>query len=101
MAKLPINYNKAVLYKIFNRVSNKVYYYGYTTNFTEKKKIIRKKIKYSTDPIYFQIRDCPREELGLVIVKKIPCDDKFTLDNIVSDLNFKIKRQVYIDESRL
>ena len=101
MAKLPINYNKAVLYKIFNRVSNKVYYYCYTTNFTEKKKIIRKKIKYSTDPIYFQIRDCPREELGLVIVKKIPCDDKFTLDNIVSDLNFKIKRQVYIDESRL
>ena len=101
MAKLPINYNKAVLYKIFNRVSNKIYYYGYTTNFTEKKKIIRKKIKYSTDPIYFEIRDCPREELGLVIVKKIPCDDKFTLDNIVSDLNFKIKRQVYIDESKL
>jgi hypothetical protein len=101
MAKLPINYNKAVLYKIFNRVSNKVYYYGYTTNFTEKKKIIRKKIKYSTDPIYFQIRDCPKEELGVVIVKKIPCDDKFTLDNIVSDLNFKIKRHVYIDESRL
>ena len=101
MAKLPINYNKAVLYKIFNRISNKAYYYGYTTNFTEKKKIIKKKIKYSTDPIYFQIRDCPREELGLVIVKKIPCEDKFTLDNIVSDLNFKIKRQVCIDESSL
>jgi len=45
MAKTPINYNKAVLYKIFNRVSNEIYYYGYTTNFTEKKKIVRKKIK--------------------------------------------------------
>ena len=67
----------------------------------KKKKIIKKKIKYSTDPIYFQIRDCPKEELGVVIVKKIPCEDKFTLDNIVSDLNFKIKRLVYIDESSL
>ena len=101
MAKLPINYNKAVLYKIFNRVTNKVYYYGYTTNFTEKKKIIKNKIKNSNDPIFFKIRDCPGEELGVVIVKKIPCDDKFTLDNIVSDLNFKIKRLVYIDESSL
>jgi len=101
MAKTPINYNKAVLYKIFNRVSNEIYYYGYTTNFTEKKKIVRKKIKYSTDPIYFKIRDCPSEELGLVIVKKMPCDDKFTLDNIVSDLNFKIKRNIYINESSL
>ena len=101
MAKLPIDYNKAVLYKIFNRVNNQVFYYGYTTNFTEKKKIVRRKIKHSTDPIYFKIRDCPKEELGLEIIKKCPCDDKFTLDNMISDLNFKIKRNIYIDESCL
>jgi len=42
MAKKPIDYQKAVLYKVFNRCSQHIYYIGYTTNFTEKKKIIRK-----------------------------------------------------------
>jgi len=101
MAKLPINYNKALLFKIFNRVTNQVFYYGYTTNFTEKKKIVRRKIKHSTDPIYFKIRDCPNDDLGVEIVKKIPSTDKFNLDNMISDLNFKIKRNIYINESSL
>lgn len=101
MAKLPIDYNKAVIFKIFDRQNNKVFYYGYTTNFTEKKKIIKRKIKYSTDPIYFQIRDSPKENIGVIIVKKMPCNDKFILDNLICDLNFKIKRNLYINESEL
>ena len=76
MAKKPIDYSKAVLYKIFNRKNSNIYYIGYTTNFTEKKKIIRKKIKYSTDELYFKIRDCPNEFLGIEIIKKIPKNDK-------------------------
>ena len=101
MAKLPIDYNKAVIFKIFNRVNNQVFYYGYTTNFTEKKKIIRRKIKHSTERTYFKIRECPKDDLGIIIVKKIPSNDKFTLDNMISDLNFKIKRNIYINESSL
>jgi len=92
MAKKPIDYSKAVLYKIFNRKNSNIYYIGYTTNFTKKKKIIRKKIKYSTDELYFKIRDCPNEFLGIEIIKKIPKNDKFDLDNIINDLNYKIKR---------
>jgi hypothetical protein len=92
MAKKPIDYQKAVLYKVFNRCSQHIYYIGYTTNFTEKKKIIRKKIKYSTDAVYFMIRDCPSELLGIEVIKKVPSDDKFYLDNMISDLNFRIKR---------
>jgi len=83
MPRYPINYNKMVLYRIYDRRNNLTYKIHYTTNFNQKRKQFKLDVKKNKSVLYSHIRRDGPDHYAIEEIKKVPCNNITELENEV------------------
>jgi len=81
MPKLPINLEKIVLYRIYDRRNNYTYKVHYTTNFNQQRKNFKLDIKKKNDNLFNFIRLSGAEHFNIEEIKKNPVNNMSQLED--------------------